>query len=145
MKRPTIRRALPDDAPGLALCLARAYAPHATLPGLPPVAKGVDEDIATRYVWIAVAGEEIVAGLVLDVQPGAARLVNLGVVPEMEGQGLARRLIKLAEAECRAWGADALRLTTHVDLDRARGLYERLGWRETGREAQRLFMEKPLR
>jgi GNAT superfamily N-acetyltransferase len=56
----------------------------------------------------------------------AALLRHLAVRPERWGSGLARRAVERA--------ADAGRLWCLVENHRARGLYEHLGWRATGRE-----------
>jgi GNAT superfamily N-acetyltransferase len=54
------------------------------------------------------------------------RLRHLGVRPELWGQGLARSAVERATGVRRLW---VLRETT-----RARGFYEYLGWRPTGRK-----------
>jgi GNAT superfamily N-acetyltransferase len=54
------------------------------------------------------------------------RLRHLGVRPELWGRGLARAAIARAHGVHRLWVLAA--------NDRARGLYEHLGWSTTGRE-----------
>ena len=56
------------------------------------------------------------------------RLRHLGVRPEQWGRGLARQAIERAHGVRRLWVLAA--------NDRARGLYEHLGWSPTGREQQ---------
>lgn len=56
----------------------------------------------------------------------AVRLRHLGVRPELWGRGLARAALERASGVRRLW---VLR-----DNLRARGFYEHLGWRPTGRE-----------
>ena len=140
----TIRRAVPGDTAALTACFARAYAPHADLPDLPPVTRGLGDDIANHYVWVATQGDEILGGAVLVIGPGQARLSNIAVDPDSAGGGIGRALMVLVESESRAWGATKVELTTHAAMTGARRFYDGLGWRETGRSGNRVFLEKPL-
>lgn len=56
-------------------------------------------------------------------------LDELFVLPEHRGSGLARRALAEAEVLCRREGLAALRLEVNDDNERARGLYERVGYR----------------
>ena len=60
------------------------------------------------------------------------RLRHLAVHPDRWGTGLAREGVELAVAAIRAAGRVPV-LWVLVANDRARGLYEHLGWVETGR------------
>jgi GNAT superfamily N-acetyltransferase len=64
------------------------------------------------------------------------RLRHLGVRPERWGQGLGRRAVERASGVHRLW---VLR-----DNERARGLYEHLGWTPTGREQRAEWAPFPL-
>lgn len=140
----TIRRAVPEDAAALTACFARAYAPHAHLPDLPPVTRGIGDDIANHYVWLAERGDDVLGGAVLVIGPGSAKLSNICVDPGAARNGIGRALLRLIEAEARAWGAQAVTLTTHAEMEETRRFYDHLGWRETGRSGNRVYMEKPL-
>lgn len=63
-----------------------------------------------------------------------ARLSSIAVAPEAAGSGLGRTLLAAAETEAAARGARALRLEVRADNPRAARLYERAGYRRTGRE-----------
>jgi GNAT superfamily N-acetyltransferase len=63
----------------------------------------------------------------------AGRLRHLAVRPSHWGTGLAREGVELAVAAIRKAGRTP-RLWVLVENGRARGLYEHLGWRPTGRE-----------
>jgi len=59
------------------------------------------------------------------------RLIDIGLMPEQRGQGLGAALLGVVQAACAAAGAEALNL--HVETgNRARRLYARLGFAETG-------------
>ncbi|WP_331526927.1 GNAT family N-acetyltransferase [Nocardioides sp.] len=66
----------------------------------------------------------------------AERLRHLGVRPELWGCGLARRAVERADGVCRLW---VLR-----DNQRARGLYEHLGWAPTGLEQEAEWPPYPV-
>ena len=50
----------------------------------------------------------------------------------------------LAETAARERGYRELNLTTHSLLHENISLYRHLGWRETGREGTRIFMQRAL-
>jgi ribosomal protein S18 acetylase RimI-like enzyme len=59
---------------------------------------------------------------------GAAHLSGLAVEPSRWGEGLATAILVFAEAEVRRRGFQLLRLHVLEENERARALYERLGW-----------------
>jgi ribosomal protein S18 acetylase RimI-like enzyme len=61
----------------------------------------------------------------------AARLYSIAVAPG-SGRGQGRILLEAAERAARGRGCRALRLEVRDDNDRARILYERSGYRQTG-------------
>lgn len=138
-----LRRATPADAPALRACIRAAYSRWSHIDDLPDVAAGVAEDIAAHEVWVAEAAGALAGGLILDIGEDA-HLMNVAVHPDHGGKGLGRALIAAAEDSARAAGCGVIRLATHVRMPDNIALYARLGWRETGREGVRVFMEKPL-
>jgi ribosomal protein S18 acetylase RimI-like enzyme len=64
--------------------------------------------------------------------PGAGHVSYVVVAPDRQGQGIGAALMDAAAAEMRARGYDRGRLRVPVAGDRARALYERLGWADTG-------------
>jgi GNAT superfamily N-acetyltransferase len=64
------------------------------------------------------------------------------VHPDHAGKGLGRAMVELAESEAAAQGYAELRLNTHVDMPENVRLYAHLGWRESGREGNRVAMMK---
>jgi len=140
----TIRAAGPDDATALKRCIQAAYAVYdGRIDDLPDVAGGIAEDIRDRSVWVAVQGGRILGGGIL-VMGEAAHLTNVAVHPDAGGKGIGRALIDRIEAVARQAGYSELRLATHVRIPENVVLYERLGWRQTAREGNKILMAKPL-
>ncbi|MCR9135161.1 MAG: GNAT family N-acetyltransferase [Alphaproteobacteria bacterium] len=129
----------------MAGCIRAAYAPHAErIADLPDVADGLDAAIANDQVWVAVEGDQIVAGLILVVQEGSMKLANVAVHPQHGGKGLGRALISLSESEAVRQGFGELRLNTHVAMPENVRLYVHLGWEEISRAGNTVSMRKIL-
>lgn len=142
---PLFRRAAPGDADALATCIDAAYAQYADqIDDLPPVSAGIEGDIAHNQVWVAIAGDELIGGLVLVRQDSWMKLANIAVHPDSAGVGLGRALIELAESEAKRQGCDEIRLNTHVNMPENIELYSHLGWTETGRNGNTVSMSKRL-
>jgi ribosomal protein S18 acetylase RimI-like enzyme len=98
---------------------------------------------------VALGGDNVVgcAGLrFIDAQLG--EVTRVYVAPHVRRRGLARGLMTQVERHARERGLRRLRLDTRADLVEARGLYERIGYREIprfndSRYADHWF-EKPL-
>jgi GNAT superfamily N-acetyltransferase len=94
--------------------------------------------VADPEVWVEVAGPA--ARLDVYLAWDAERLRHLGVRPEVWGQGLARSAVERAVSR-----TDTLRrLWVLRENDRARGLYEHLGWAPTGRCQQAEWPPYPV-
>ncbi|WP_188311916.1 GNAT family N-acetyltransferase [Salinarimonas soli] len=84
----------------------------------------------------AFAGDGTLVGavtLALQARPGAKRrhkveIWNVYVAPEARGTGTARALMERAVAEARALGFEAVVLSVSAHAERARALYESLGF-----------------
>lgn len=109
---------------------------------------------STARLRVAEAGGEVAGYWLLLLRQGTARarLYSIAVAPGHAGTGLGRAL--LADAEAAAYGAARMVLVLEVGVDnaRARALYARAGYRETGRLADyyedgtdALRMEKVLK
>ena len=75
----------------------------------------------------------------LDRSPQEHRLVHVALLPEFRGRGIATALIREAQREAGTAGRP-LRLQVFAD-NRARELYRRLGFVETGDDGLRVRME----
>jgi len=145
IRQPTIRPAEATDARALAACIDAAYAQYADrISDLPSVSDGCAEDIANNQVWVAVQGDNLVAGLVLIAGDGVMKLANLAVHPDHGGMGLGRKLIELAENEAKRQGFSEMHLNTHVDMPENVRLYQHLGWAEISRNNNTVSMKKQL-
>jgi len=138
-----IRPAQAQDADALTKCIDTAYAIYNDrIIDLPAVSEGIAEDIRAHNVWVAEADQSVVGGLILIPRDGFALLANVAIDPIFRGRGLGRRLIERAEEECLRLSLRELRLTSHVAMPETLGLYEHLGWKETGRSGNKVHMTK---
>ncbi|UOQ51438.1 GNAT family N-acetyltransferase [Hymenobacter cellulosivorans] len=86
-------------------------------------------DALASKVWFR--GEELV-GLVLIARRGyTSRVAAMGLVIEARGQRYGRQMLQAALDEARARGDRSVLLEVFVPNERARRLYERLGFRNT--------------
>ncbi|MGJ8618072.1 MAG: GNAT family N-acetyltransferase [Sulfitobacter sp.] len=138
-----VRRAIADDAESLAACIRAAYARYSDLT-LPDVAGGMVQEIAEHQVWVFEAGGEVVGGIALGKDEGRAHLRNIAVHPDHGGKGIGSALIKTAIAACRADGVRSIVLATHVGMPENVALYRHLGWVETGRENDKVYMSRMI-
>jgi GNAT superfamily N-acetyltransferase len=101
--------------------------------------QGFDSELASlpgRYappegrLLLAVrAGEPVGCVALRRLEPGIAELKRLYVRPAFREGGVGRRLVERVIAEARIAGYRAIRLDTLPWMDRARSLYEALGFR----------------
>ncbi|MEH3054015.1 MAG: GNAT family N-acetyltransferase [Patulibacter minatonensis] len=104
--------------------------------------------IRRHEAWVLEA-DGLVGGFLTLVPSGDHLLLEtVAVDPALQGRGLGRRLLALAEERAAALGLPAIRLYTHVAMTENQALYERLGYREVSRGRQagldRVFYEKRL-
>lgn len=87
-----------------------------------------------KPLFLALADDEIVGMVQLKrLSASEAEVKRLYVAPDYRGMGLGRELMETAVAEANADGIDTLRLGAAPYLDRARSLYEDLGFESTDR------------
>ncbi|MBI5931128.1 MAG: GNAT family N-acetyltransferase [Chloroflexi bacterium] len=89
-------------------------------------------DEAHDGLWLALDGEVIIGGIVIDGLKAAtegARLRWFIIDPAYQGRGVGRRLMGVAVDFCRASHFKRVYLTTFAGLDSARHLYEQVGFR----------------
>ena len=106
--------------------------------------------IAARFVetfdrrrercWIAEAGgRRLGAVLLVKQSPRVAKLRLLIVEPEARGKGIGRRLVNACVGFARAAGYGKVVLWTQSELEAARAIYEKLGFRKVRAEPHRSF------
>ena len=76
-------------------------------------------------------------------EPGVGTIWQLATHEQLEGLGLATRLITALERHAGERGFRKLRLDVELDNTRARRLYEHLGYRVTGRADASWVTERP--
>jgi GNAT superfamily N-acetyltransferase len=131
----------PDKGPAILSLLQRAFAgmegrinPPSSLHAL--TVKGL---FATGEVWAM--GAPPVACVILTPRAEVLYLGKLAVDAARQGQGLARRLVTLAEARARGLGLGMLELQTRVELVENHQVFTRLGFVETARTAHAGFAQ----
>ena len=86
--------------------------------------------------WIAEGAGGLVAaggGWAPAADPAGAELHKLYVLAELRRQGIARRLVAMAEAAARSRGSRFMELWSDTRFLEAHAFYEALGYRRTGR------------
>jgi ribosomal protein S18 acetylase RimI-like enzyme len=145
-----IRPAKPADRAAVEAIIAAAYSVYIKRIGKPPGPMLDDYAglIDAGAVSVFETDGAIAALIVLMPKPDHLLLDNIAVRPELQGQGLGRRLVAFAEGEARRLGYSDLRLYTHEKMTENIALYTRLGFSETGRGRDagydRVFMAKPI-
>ena len=142
---PNIRTAMLSDADALTSCIDAAYGRYENrISDMPQVSDGIADEITNNQVWVAVVGNEVIAGLFLVPQDGFMKLANLAVHPDHGGKGIGRKLTEHSENEARRQGYREMRLNTHVAMPENVQLYEHLGWEEVSRSGNIVSMRKYL-
>lgn len=150
MTHPIIIRKLRDSdpVPGITQLLHAAYAPLAAM-GLRYTATHQDDQVtrarlARGIPWVAELDGEIVATVTLYPTPsgsaacawyqqeGVFTLGQFAVRPDLQCQGLGRRMMELMESEAAVSGARELALDTAEDAVHLVRWYERAGYRFIG-------------
>lgn len=140
-----IRRAEISDVSEMVDCVDAAYS-SARGRGieLPPVSEELDQDIRDHLVWVSLEGNRIIGIIVVAVNADQAHLVNIAVHPAAAGKGIAKSLIETCLAELRRLDVRQIDLATHIDMPENVSLYSHLGWIETGRTANKVYMSRAL-
>jgi ribosomal protein S18 acetylase RimI-like enzyme len=87
-----------------------------------------------------VAGELVAMGGLLRLSRGEAEVRRMRVNPDFQRRGLGRLLLRRLEERAQALGCQMIRLDTTDEQTAARRLYERSGYRETGRRQTDRFL-----
>lgn len=146
---PIIRAATGDDAGAVAACVRQAYEHYIERMGQPPGPMLDDyEDVIARHAVFVVDDGAMQGILVLIERDGTILLDNIAVAPAAQGTGIGRALLEFAEAEAIRRGYGAIELYTHELMVENIALYEKIGYRETGRRREkgfaRVYMRKDL-
>lgn len=105
---------------------------------IPPLTESLDEcaaRIGQGSVWKAVAGSRIVGSVQLTVSGGVGLIARLMVAPDWQGQGIATKLLRVAERAAPG-EVTSYELNTGAASERNLQLYRNAGYREIRRERQ---------
>ncbi|MCC7272294.1 MAG: GNAT family N-acetyltransferase [Alphaproteobacteria bacterium] len=146
-----LRPATVADAVPVAALVDRAYGHYVARIGQKPYPMIVDyaEAIAAMQGHVVEEAGRIVGLLLLEPEEEWMMVENVAVDPSLQGRGLGRALMELAEAEARRQRLFEMRLYTHQMMLENQEIYERLGYvaydRQTVHGRPRVYMRKPLR
>ena len=144
------RPARSGEADALRQLVSDAYTHYIVRMGKPPgpMLDDYARRIAAGQAWVLDVDGVIAGLIVLEEDGGSLLLDNVAVSPAAQGKGYGRALIAFAEDEARRLGYAELRLYTNVVMTENIALYERLGFRQTGRISEkgfeRIYMVKTL-
>jgi ribosomal protein S18 acetylase RimI-like enzyme len=144
----TIRPARPEDAEPIHHLVAEAYGHYVARIGRRPGPMNDDYErrVAAGQAWVLEEAGDIVGLAVLEEGPDHLLLDNVAVLPAAQGRGHGRALIAFAEGEAARREFGELRLYTHELMAENIALYQRLGFVEIARVAEkgfrRVFMAK---
>ncbi|MFC4054036.1 GNAT family N-acetyltransferase [Actinomadura syzygii] len=148
MASPRIRPATQDDRARIEEIVEAAYTPWAELIGARPLPMDADYTALIDAGHVFVTGDGPHGVIVLIPEDGALLVENVAVAPDRHGRGLGGALLAFAEDHARALGLPGLRLYTNELMTSNIARYERLGYRETGRQdiggRYVIHMSKPL-
>ncbi len=142
-----IREAIPGDSDSLKVCMELAYAAYQErMDGvrLPPMEADYSSEINNYPTWVVESEGIILGGLIMVFENGQASIANIAVDPRFQGQGVGGELMRFAQSRAKEYNYSELHLATHVLLRENLSLYRHLGWEETGRDGDRVFMRKAI-
>lgn len=150
MQDVTLRPAGPADVPGMTACVCEAYVHYIERIGKQPapMLQNYAEVIEQDQVHVAIRGGVVAGVLVLNTTSEGFCLDNVAVRPVVQGTGVGRLLLELAESEASAQGFDSIYLFTNELMTENRALYARIGYVEYDRRVvngyPRVFFRKTL-
>jgi ribosomal protein S18 acetylase RimI-like enzyme len=147
MSNTIIRKATLGDSAALQECMESAYSAyqHRMNGGsLPPLETDYASEIAEYPTWVAELEGSVVGGLIMTFEEGVASVSNIAVRPQSQGLGLGRSLLEFAQNQAKHRDCTVMRLATHVLLTENVSLYKHLGWKITGEDDVRVYMEREI-
>ena len=132
-----LRHARDSDAPGIIDLIGRCYAEYEgcvlCVDEEEPELRCVASSAAFSRFWVLTRAERIVGTVACKERPGVLELKKLYLNPAVRGLGLGRRLVGLIEDYADEHGLDRVELWSDTRFLTAHAVYERLGYRCTGR------------
>jgi N-acetylglutamate synthase-like GNAT family acetyltransferase len=146
----SIRRASQDDTPSVTATVCEAYIHYIERIGKQPgpMLRDYSAVIQTDQVYVALSNERVIGTMTLKITADGFFLENVAVRPALQGAGVGRQLLKLAETEAQRAGHQSICLSTHELMTENRALYERIGYVEFDQRVingySRVFLRKSL-
>lgn len=130
-----IRAACSEDLPVVRLITQKAYAVWLPVLGYPP--QPMTDDHGPRIergdVLLACDGESVLGLIAVERGEDHHLIFSVAVHPDNAGKGIGPRLIAQVEHRARLAGKARITLYTNALMSRNIALYQKLGYRETGR------------
>jgi len=125
-----IRRARPDDVPGITRCVCAAYLQYIERIGKQPapMLQNYAAVITASQVHVAERAGRILGVLELVVTDEGFLLDSVAVDPVARGTGVGRQLLEFAEGEARRQGHASIYLMTNEKMIENQALYTRIGY-----------------
>jgi ribosomal protein S18 acetylase RimI-like enzyme len=131
---PTVRQAGPDDAGAVADLVNLAYRVEAFFVRGPRTTAAEVARLMEQGCFLVLDGGDghLAAAVYVEVGPERGYFGMLSVAPDMQGAGLGRRLVAVAEAMCEAQGCQSMELQVVNLRTELPPWYRSLGYREAG-------------
>jgi ribosomal protein S18 acetylase RimI-like enzyme len=144
---PIVRPARPDDAVRIGAIARAAYARYVPRIGREPAPMLADYPaaIAAGLAVVLERDGTVVGYMVAWAEADGYFIDNIGVDPQLQGQGLGRRLIDHAAAEARRLRLPALQLYTNEAMSENLSLYTHIGFDETHRVTEKGYRRVYMR
>lgn len=128
-----VRYAVPMDLAAVHAVIHSAYRHYITRIGAEPAPLSADYPHLMRRGCLFVVGSPAVATVTLLPEDGWLYLDNFAVAPDLQGQGLGRRILAFAEEHARQLWLPELRLLTHSMMWENQRMYTAAGYEEYAR------------
>ena len=137
----TVRPGTVEDLPQVLMVYTQSGLDHGTILTLTDAEKWFKQiQRYPRYtLWVACFAQRVVGTFALLIMENLVHhgspsgiVEAVGVLPELQGQGIGRQMMAVAIAQCRAAGCYKLTLSTNVKRTAAHAFYESLGFKKHG-------------
>ena len=130
-----LRVARAADVDAIRACVRGAYAKYVPRMGKEPgpMLADFEAQVAAGQVTVLEAAGRVLGLIAMFPQAGHLFVENVAVLPDEQGRGHGRRLLRYAESEARRLGLEEIRLYTEERMSENLALYPAVGYEETER------------
>ncbi len=129
---PSVRRATAADAPALADLINAAYAVEEFFVDGDRTTPGEVAELVANGTFVVLEDDAVPGRLAAAVYVERGYFGMLSVRPELQGRGLGKRMVRIAEALCEAHGCHEVDLRIINLREELARWYRSLGYREVG-------------